>query len=324
MKLTEKESAVISSVQLKADAPISLIKKETGLREHSIRYCLRSLSERKVITPVPFINLHRLGLTIFSIFFTVGGEKRGAHEALIKTLISAPEILWVGEFGGEYQYGVAVATKRFGDFAIFLDSISKKHGSIFHDKAISVELSFTMYPRRYLSNRKTSPQSITATFDQREPVEIDTTDSKILSGLTTFGTLSHRQIALKIGVPLSTMELRIKRLKREGVIAGETYSVDASKFEMETFKLLVYTKGLDGLLTEKIHQYCRLQPNITALIECLGLWGYEINVEVSRPEDLSRIIQQMYELFGSSIHTIKTLTKFRYPKAQFFVESGKG
>jgi len=324
VKLTDKEAKVIASIQLKADAPISLIKKESGLREHSIRYCIRSLSERQIITPVPFINLHRLGLTIFSIYFTVGGEKRGAHEALIKTLITAPQILWVGEFGGEYQYGVAVATKRFGDFALFLDSISKKHGSIFHDKAISVELSFTMYPRRYLSDRKITPQSITATFDQREPVEIDTIDEKILSGITTFGTLSHRQIALKVGIPLSTMELRIKRLKNQGVIAGETYSVDASKYEMETFKLLVYTKGLDGSLTEKIHQYCRLQPNITALIECLGLWGYEINVEVKRSEELSQIIQQMYELFGNSILTIKTLTKFRYPKAQFFVEAGRG
>jgi hypothetical protein len=89
---------------------------------------------------------------------------------------------------------------------------------------------------------------------------------------------------------------------------------------MKTFKLLVYTKGLDGSLTDKIDQYCRVQPNITALIACVGSWGYEINVEVQHPEELSLIIQQLYELFGNSIHTIKTLTKFSYPKARFFVD----
>jgi len=321
MKLTEKEATVLASVELRADAPIALLRKESGLREHTIRYALRSLIQRKVINPIPFINLHRLGLTVYSIFFTVGGEKRGAHDALIRTLIATPQVLWVGEFGGEYQYGVGVAARRLSDLTVFLDAISKKHGAIFHDKAISVQISSTVYPRRYLSSRKMSAKPITVTFDRNEPTRIDAVDEKILSALTTYGTLSHRQMALAIQVPLSTVELRIRKLKEQGVIAGEIYSVDAAKFEMESFKLLVYTKGLDSALTLRIDEYCRAQPNVTTLIDCIGSWGYEINVEVRRPEELSRIIQQLYEYFGNSIHTIKTLTKFAYPKVRFFVET---
>jgi DNA-binding Lrp family transcriptional regulator len=320
VKLTEKEAKTLACVDLRSDAPISLIQKESGLREHTIRHALRSLLRRQVITPVPFINLHRLGLTIYTIFFTVSGEKRGSHEALIKALIAAPEIIWVGEFGGEFQYGIALATKRFQDFALFMSEISKKHGSVFHDKAISIEISFTMYPRRYLTSRKLSTNPIKATFDDREPVAIDQIDSRILSAIATDGTISHRQLSQRLNIPLSTMELRLRKLKQQGVIAGEIYGVDAAKFEIKTFKLLVYTKGLDGSLTDKIDQYCRLQPNITALIACVGSWGYEINVEVQHSEELSLIIQQLYEFFGNSIHTIKTLTKFSYPKARFFVD----
>ncbi len=323
MKLTEKEAAVIASIELRANAPMSLLRKESGLREHTIRYALRALIDRKVLAPLPFINLHRLGLTVYSLFFTVGGEKRGAHDSLIRSLIAAPQILWVGEFGGEYQYGVGVATKRLGDLTSFLDAISKKHGAIFHDKAVSVQISSTIYPRRYLTTRKITSQPITVTFDKREPTSIDKTDEKILSALTTYGALSHRQMALKINVPLSTVELRIRRLREQGVIAGDIYSVDASKFDMESFKLLVYTKGLDSALTGRLHEYCRSNPHITTLIDYLGSWGYEINVEVRRPEELSRIIQQIYEHFGNSIHTIKTLTKFSYPKVRFFVEESQ-
>lgn len=323
MKLSDKEAAVVASIELRADAPMTTLRKESGLREHTIRYALRSLIERKVITPIPFINLHRLGLTVYSIFFTVGGEKRGAHESLIRSLIATPQVLWVGEFGGEYQYGVGVAAKRLSDLTLFLDALSKKHGAIFHDKAISLQISSTIYPRRYLCSRKMSAKPITVTFDKEEPVWIDEVDQKILSALTTHGTLSHRQMALQIQVPLSTFELRVKKLKQQGVIAGEIYSVDAAKFDMESFKLLVYTKGLDSLLTQRLDEYCRLHPNVTTLIDCLGSWGYEINVEVRRPEELSRIVQQIYEYFGNSIHTIKTLTKFSYPKVRFFVEDAK-
>ena len=320
MKLSDKEANVLAAVELRADAPMALLRKESGLREHTVRYALRSLIERKVITPLPFINLHRLGLTIYSIFFTVGGEKRGSHDALIRSLIAEPVVLWVGEFGGEYQYGVGVAAKRLSDLTVFLDALSKKHGAIFHDKAISVQISSTVFPRRYLSARKMTTKPITVTFDQREPVQLDVLDQKVLSALTSYGNLSHRQLALMIQVPLSTVELRIKKLKEHGVIAGEIYNVDAAKFEMESFKLLVYTKGLDSTLTGKLADFCRTQPNITTLIDCIGSWGYEINAEVRRPEELSRIIQQIYEHFGNSIHTIKTLTKFSYPKVRFFVE----
>lgn len=323
MKLTEKEATVLASIELRADAPMKLLQKESGLREHTIRYALRSLINRKVITPLPFINLHRLGFTIYSLFFTVGGEKRGAHDALIRSFVAAPNVLWVGEFGGEFQYGVGFGAKHVSELSQFLDAISKKHGAIFHDKAVSVQLSSTVYPRRYLSSRKSSAQPITVTFGKREPVSIDATDAKILSALTTHGTWSHRQIALKIQIPLSTVELRIRKLREQGVIAGDIYSVDASQFDMESFKLLVYTKGLDSALTGKLDLYCRTNPNVTTLIDCLGSWGYEVNVEVRRPDQLSHTIQQIYEQFGTSIHTIKVLTKFAYPKVRFFVEDQK-
>jgi DNA-binding Lrp family transcriptional regulator len=322
MKISEKEATILASAELRVNAPISVLRKESGYREHTIRYALRSLLNRGVITPIPFINLHRLGYTIYSLFFTVGGEKRGAHDALIRSLIAAPNVLWVGEFGGEFQYGVGFGTKRLNGLIEFLTVISQKHGAIFHDKAVSVQISSTVFPRRYLSSKRFSVKPLTVTFDKREPVPVDELDEKILSGLTTYGSLSHRQLALKLQVPLSTLELRLRKLRDQGVIAGDIYSVDAGRFKMESFKLLVYTKGLDSELTGRLHAFCASHRNITVLIDCLGSWGYEINVEVERPEEVSRIIQELYENFGSSIHTIKTLTKFRYPKVRFFVEEG--
>jgi DNA-binding Lrp family transcriptional regulator len=216
---------------------------------------------------------------------------------------------------------VGIAAKRLGELIKFLDGISKKHGAIFHDKAVSLQISSTIYPRRYLSSKKISAQPITVGIDTNEPVRLDDLDYSILSALTSYGALSHRQLSLQIQVPLSTVELRIKKLKQQGVIAAEIYNVDAAKFNMECFKLIVYTKGLDRDLTARLSQFCRAHPNITTLIDCLGSWGYEIGVEAPRPDQLSRIIQQLYEHFGGSIHTIKTLTKFGYPKVRFFIDS---
>jgi DNA-binding Lrp family transcriptional regulator len=320
MKLSSKEATVLACTELRTGASMALLQKESGLREHTIRYALRALLARKVITPMPFINLHRLGLTVYSLFFTVGGEKRGAHEALIKSLIASPSVLWVGEFGGEYQYAVGVGVKRLGELIALLDGVSKKHGTIFHDKAISVQVSSTIFPRRYLCSRKNSTKPISVTADSREPYQLDKVDQTILSALTSYGGLSHRQIALKIKVPLSTVELRIRKLREQGVIAGDIYNVDAALCDMESYKLLLYTKGLNREFTFNLAAYSLSHPNIVTLIDCLGSWGYEMNIEVRRAQEVTTIIRELYERFGDSIHTIKTLTKFAYPKVRFFVE----
>jgi hypothetical protein len=49
-----------------------------------------------------------------------------------------------------------------------------------------------------------------------------------------------------------------------------------------------------------------------------------VGVEVSKAEDVSPIMQEMYEFFGASINTIKLLTKFRYPKVRWFPEVAQG
>ena len=324
MKLTDKEAAVLASVDLRADAPIGLIRRASGLREHAVRYALRALIDRKVITPLPFVNLHRLGFTVYTLFFTIGGQNRGTHEALISSLISARQVLWAGEFAGEFQYGIGFAAKNIGDLTRFLSDISQKHGAIFQDRALSAPTSSTIYSRRYLSADRRAADSIRITGDSSEPSRIDSLDAKILSALTSYGALSRRQLALKIQVPLSTVELRIQKLKAEGIIVREIYSVDAAKFDMTSYKLLLYTKGLDTELTRRIDSFCRANPYVTSLIESLGSWGYEIDIDVYRPEELSQVVQQAHEAFGASIQTIKTLTRFSYKKMRFFIEHGEG
>lgn len=317
MKLNEKEAAVLACAELRADASMEVLCRETGLREHVIRHALRRLRERQIITPVPFINLHRIGLTIYSVYFTASFEGGATKQSLIKSLVSSPDILWVGEFGGEYQYGMAFCAQRLPHLLEFLRTLSKRHKSIFFEKAVSVQISSTIFPRRYLSRKRFNVEPVTVTFD-KDVVEIDETDTKILSALTTHSDLSHRQLALKVQIPLSTVELRLRKLKDRKVIAAEILFVDPAAFDRQSYKLLVYTKGLDPQLTSQMHKFCAQHEDISYLIECFGSWGFEIGVEVARADQVSVVMQELYEHLGSSINTIKLLTKFRYPKVRWF------
>jgi DNA-binding Lrp family transcriptional regulator len=322
MKLNAKEALVLAAVEFRADAPIKMIQKETGLREHVIRHALRRMLERKVVTPVPFINLHRLGLSVYSVYFSCAGESRTTKRALIKTLISSPETLWVGEFGGEYQYAVAFCAESLPPLLHFLRQLSNRYPDVFYEKAISIQVSSTIFPRKYLTSRKLTAAPQTVTFSN-STVKIDDIDRRILSGLTTHSQLSHRQIALKLQMPLSSFELRVRKLHEQKVIVSTVYFADAASFGRQSFKLLVYTKGLDFELTKRMYAFCEQHLDVVYMIECFGSWNFEIGIEVLSAEQVGIVMHELYEEFGATINTIKLLTKFSYPKVSWFPEMGR-
>ena len=254
------------------------------------------------------------------MFFTTAADSKGVKESVKRALVAAPEVLWVGEFGGEFQYALGFAALRFSTLIDFLRGISKRFPKTFFDKTLAVRISSTIFPRKYLCANRFKVESITA-LSAQEDVSIDDLDGKVLGGLTSFGALSHRQLARKLQIPLSTLELRIHKLKERGVIAGEIYIVEPALFGYQSYKLLVYTKGLDPTFTSLLHGFCSYHPNITYLVDLLGAWGYEIGCEVRGAEEVTAIIQQIYDGFGHLINSVKVLTKFAYPKNRWFPET---
>ncbi len=317
MKLTDKERVVLAAAELQVEAPMPLLRKETGLREHTIRYALRRLIQREVATPIPLVNLQILGHTIFNIFFSVGAEKRSARQGLLKALIDAPEVVWVGEFGGEYQYGIAVVGTHIGTALDLLAQLSKKYQNVFFEKSVAIQSSVTVYHRKYLSSKRFSVKPLTCRYT-REIVEIDDLDRKILTGLASHGQDSHRQIALKLHIPLSTFELRVTKLKEAGVIVGQILAVNCAAFGMQGYKLLVYAKGMNLELARGLGRFCEQHRNVVYLIECIGSWDFEVGVEVTHPQEVTEIVQELYEEFGSLVHTIRLLNKFSDVKFRWF------
>lgn len=320
MKLTDKEATILAAAELRSQAPISLICKESGYREHVVRHALRRLHERHVITPVPLINLHRIGFTVYNIFFSAVAQGKTARQSIVRSLVTAPEVMWVGEFGGEYQYGLAFCSRRPANVIEFLHKLSRQHKDMFHEKAVSLTISSTLFPRKYLTSKKMSVHPITIAYDGN-PVEIDALDSRILGTMSSYGDLSHRQLAQKLQMPLSTLELRIGKLREKKVIVNDIYVLSPALFDRQSYKLLIYTKGIDLDLSARMHKFCAQHPDIVYLFECFGVWGFEVGVEVQKAEEVSGIMQEIFEYFGSSINNIKLLTKFRYPKVRWFPDA---
>ncbi len=317
MKLSPKEATALAAAELRPQASMKLLRKESGLREHTLRYALHRLQTRGVCTPLPFINLHRLGFTILNVFFSVGSQRKATNDALLRAFLAVPEVVWVGEFGGEYQYGIAICTPQIGAAHELITAFSAKFKNVFFDKAVSVQYATTVFPRRYLSTKRFSAKPLVCRFT-REQTNLDELDRRILEAVATPGNISNRQLAQKLGIPASTVDLRMRKLQERNVIEGQLMAVDCTRYGYQSFKLLIYSKGVDSQVSLALQKFCDRNPFVTYLIECLGNWDYEIGIEVAQTEQVTGIMQEIYEEFGSAVSNVKLLAKFKDIKFRWF------
>ena len=317
MRLSEKEARILACIELRANISISEVSKATGFREHTVRYTLSSLEKKEIISKSPFINLFRLGYTLHNIFFSLSSDNKRIKDSLLSELEQIPEVSWVAEFGGDFQYGIEICAFELADVKRILYDLSKKFGNIFFQKAVSTQYAAHLLPRRYLAGNKVVGCPLLLKRSGGI-VAIDERDEQILSALAKKGGESHRKLAAEIGIPLSTFELRVKKLTDSNVIAGSFYSINPELFGMSSYKLIVYAKGISSSFRDRLLEFSDNHPSLISLHECFGSWDYELGVEVETPQRVAEITQELYDEFGDDMNNIQVLSKFRTLKVVMF------
>ncbi len=282
MKLTSKEATILACVELHANDPISTCQKQTGYREHAIRYVLQKLEDQGAIRKVPFVDMYPLGYQDFGLYFSLASLQSKAKTDLLRILSHSPFITLLLELGGDYQYCAGMYVKHISEFMDILDRLSEQAPQLFFDKSFTMRVSMTRFRRKYLC--PDLPIETMSFGENKEQVNIDTLDEKILFGLSKHGSCSQRELATKTGVPFSTLHYHLSELTRKQIFRGMTYAITPSAIGMQAFQILIYAKGLRHRFQEELFAFVRDDPRGVYFVRCIGAWDFEIGVEVELAE----------------------------------------
>jgi Lrp/AsnC family leucine-responsive transcriptional regulator len=126
---------------------------------------------------------------------------------------------------------------------------------------------------------------------------IDDIDRQIVLLLQEDARLSNAALAEKVGLTVSTVHERVKKLEKKGVIRGYVALVDAEalgKPIMAFIRLTVGTTPGDYLESKnRVVEVCQREPDV---LECHGVAGedcYIIKVRAAAPQDLERLIERI-------------------------------
>jgi DNA-binding Lrp family transcriptional regulator len=84
------------------------------------------------------------------------------------------------------------------------------------------------------------------------------------------------------------------------------------------FRLLVSFKGLSQNLRDEVFEFCKIHPNVSSLISCVGNWDYEVKVEAIDEGQVDIFISQFYRKFSDYLVGTKTFSLFKPKKISYY------
>ena len=125
----------------------------------------------------------------------------------------------------------------------------------------------------------------------------DDIDCQILTLLQENGRLSNAALAEQVGLTVSTVHERVKKLEKKGLIKGYVAVVDAEgvgKPITAFIRLLVGTTS-EGYVESKqsVMKACLAEPDV---LECHGVAGedcYILKVVAASPKDLEKLVERI-------------------------------
>ena len=315
MKLSARESAIISSIFLDADKSVAEICRETRYHPTTVRRILHRLYARGILRRAPLLDVYALGFTHYGVFFSITARKKNQHAALIEYLVNSEQISFLVELGGDVQFGISICARTIDEVYGFLAVMSKKFGDIFFEKSVAIRTQLIHFTLKYLSTLERRPSTLRWGIGAKR-VEIDDLDHRVLRELSEHAPSTVAELARSLKIPYMTAEHRLRRLREKGVVLSNIALFDESRFGILSYYLLVYTRGLSLEFKQQFLAFCEQHPHIYFVVENLGSWDYEIGAQLTNLRQVTDITRPIYDQFGDQIVEIKVLPVFAYHKVR--------
>lgn len=151
------------------------------------------------------------------------------------------------------------------------------------DPAIRKKLGFVYEPTRVRA--KPGPKPATG---------IDDADVALLRALNADARKSYRDLSKELGLALSTVSSRVKRLEDQGYITGYVPVIDAGKMGFDLV-VIVGAKITHGKLLDAQKRIAKV-PRVFAVYDVTGEWDSIILARFRNREELNDFVKELLSL----------------------------
>lgn len=316
-KLDRTDRKIILELDTNARATFSEIGKKLGIGKNNVQYRVKRLVEDGVIRKfVTQFSLGTLGLFLGKFYLQLSGFGKDKETEIYAYLINDKRISWVAKCEGRWDLMIGCYVESIKQLSEIKQDFFKKYEKYItsYDAVFLVE-GYTSQ-RTYLLSKNAMPKKIKK-FIGNKKTELSDKDKQIVRLIANDGRFNYLDIAQKTGLNIKTAQRRIRELEKKGVIQGYVTFLDPKKIGYSFFKLCIYLHNYESKL-DAFLSYCMELPNVVHVIESLGPWEIELEIETETLEDFYKLTHQIRNEHSDIIKKTESAIISNEMKLDFF------
>jgi Lrp/AsnC family transcriptional regulator, leucine-responsive regulatory protein len=132
-------------------------------------------------------------------------------------------------------------------------------------------------------------------------------DARIAAVLAADGRCSYTDLAEKVGLSVSAVHQRVRRLEKRGVIRGYTAQIDSEQIGLPLTAFVSLTP-IDPAVPDDYPQRLAQMPEIEACHSVAGVESYIVKVRVQSPAALEALLARIRGTAGMTTRTTVVLS----------------
>ncbi|MFA5049800.1 MAG: Lrp/AsnC family transcriptional regulator [Candidatus Micrarchaeia archaeon] len=319
MVLDEKDKNILYALDINSRMPASKMSKLLGIRKETIIYRIHNLEKSKVLDKsLMILDLGMIGYSSYKAYISLHKTTAQKEDEIINYLVNWEKIAFITKCEGKYDIIFSLFAKNPSDFNLEFNKFLSLYQTNIHSYDTAVTLSGETYPRKFLSTTQIPKVKKAKWKGEMQKYDLDLIDKKILSILGKDGKAKLVQIAKEVKLSPDGVNLRIKKMQKQGLIQAFKIQLNKFKINYSYHKLFLNTIPLDIEKENQVFKYFEAHENIVFALKNLGKWNYELDVEAREDQKFYQILRKLKDDLLDILLTIESINCYEESKFNYY------
>lgn len=297
MKLDKKNKQLLDLLYLDSRMSLTELGKKLKLSPSAVDHRLTQLKEAGVISLLfADVNLTKLGLKSYRMYFKFDVFDKQTEEGINRLFNEYKRTVWGAICDGEYDVIWRICAEDEWEVERALSIMLERFGTKIVEKTVVT----TTYQTYFSWNKafETERHKPFPLEKMIKPEYVDEIDMRILSILYANARATTVEISEATDLTPDAIQYRLKRLREQEYILGNTAWFDARKLGFNYYKLMIGFRGVTEKGEKEFLEFCSEHDAVIYLNKVIGTWDIEVDILVANNTELHSFIQEIKSKFG--------------------------
>ena len=292
-ELDIKDRKILYELDKNSRQSLTRLSKKTGLSKQVINYRINRLVQDGVITRFyTELNYGNTNTLVFKLHIQLENVNKEIEDTIYTFFKGLDCSTWIVSCSGKWDMICGVAVHDVIAYNYLLTEIMNNFSRYIHNKEIISNIYLNICNRKWLVPEDRSLK-LTSSGGRTFDLGLDEKDFKILDMLSNNSRAKLVDLADACKIKPSVAKYRIKQLEKKGVINAYRVSLNLRLLGKEFCKAFLYLHQKTEEKERTLIEYCKSHPNVTAFIQCIGSWDFEIEFEVDNIDQFHSIMKDI-------------------------------